>query len=711
MSLGDGDSVGALLRGDIGESCKASQEIICALESNEFELARERLLVAIESRFELFESTLADERVPESKRADILAVFLMVSSTASSRSEAAKPRALPAGEILSLVSGDSHKSGHRANKVSSAVHRAATTLSLVVANERLPSVVRCAGAMTLVSLAIPSAYFQEEGKFEEPEPTKSKKKRRSKNRNKAGSYDHNDVSIDALTKRYAEAVNALISCTVQEKLLQRLSRSLDLEKESLSGSIANIVDCIVNFTQILLQNSTQNYAILRKHLSRDCPDFVPCIVLPRLLRLLTVFSESSSDNVSLKSTEAKYLRPIMAVLSLVTVITFKVKTMRKHIAEAEVVKQVIQSGKVLAYRPRVLAMLFKLQVNIEGGYGPKWKIIHADTVKLLSITLTKALATSRSVLLFRDALRDHQAVPCNKGSRAFASVAFAWRLDSLDDIKAFVPNFARHASGPLHKRANSIGISNSIDRPNSKETDEAPPSNTTSCIAGNLSPGHEFKFEDVESQNEGLSKRIENDKTKPEQIDADLSAAASLAPALSQLRLQEQERYQSAEVSKYADVNEDRGGASGNVVSGKNGNCSADFSSREGKIGNNAESITNRSNYSSHVHSAVDTRGLEMDEMDELLLGLAPGPPPQRFLCGLTGNVMSDPIQHPRGNIWVDREALEAYVEERSVTNERLRWPGTPDEPFMPATGVGSLPTDAYLQSEILAWQLRKRGR
>ena len=92
-----------------------------------------------------------------------------------------------------------------------------------------------------------------------------------------------------------------------------------------------------------------------------------------------------------------------------------------------------------------------------------------------------------------------------------------------------------------------------------------------------------------------------------------------------------------------------------------------------------------------------NTSGLEMDEMDEILLGLDRGPPPPRFLCGLTGNVISDPICHPRGNIWVEREALEAYVEDRSSAAV-VRWPGAADEPFMPESGVSSLPTDHSLQ-------------
>ena len=253
------------------------------------------------------------------------------------------------------------------------------------------------------------------------------------------SRDHNDVSIDALTKRYADAVNSLISCTVRNALLQKVSASLRADMASSSpstssGHVGAVADTVMQYTQILLQNSTQNYAILRKHLSQDCPDFVPHLVLPRLFGLLTQAEEEADS----------HLRPIMTVLSLVTVITFKVKTMRKHIARAEIAKQVLNSngGGVLGRRPHVLAMLVKLQVNIEGGFGPTWKQEHATTVKLLSKSIGKALESPASVLAFRDALHNHQAVPCNKGSRAFAALAFAWRINSLHDVEVLVQTVA-----------------------------------------------------------------------------------------------------------------------------------------------------------------------------------------------------------------------------------------------------------------------------
>ena len=56
-------------------------------------------------------------------------------------------------------------------------------------------------------------------------------------------------------------------------------------------------------------------------------------------------------------------------------------------------------------------MLVKLQVNIEGGFGPTWRREHNATVWLLAEGIRNALTTATNVLAFRDALHNHQAVP------------------------------------------------------------------------------------------------------------------------------------------------------------------------------------------------------------------------------------------------------------------------------------------------------------
>ena len=620
--------------------------------------------------------------------AAVFAVLLVVASGGRGY-----PCALPAQDVLSLTAGgrDGGSIISGDGRGAAIVRRAATSLSIIVADEQMPMLVRCGAARTLVSLAIPSAYFQEGDAFQ-VSSSKSKRKHRKKGhqRNKlngsaaaavAGPRDHNDVSIDALTKRYAEAVNALISCTVGDSLLQKVSSSLradiaSLSPSSSSGHVGGVADAVMQFSQILLQNSTQNYAILRKHLSQDCPDFVPHLVLPRLFGLLTLAEQSGSrDNQC-----SNYLRQIMTVLSLLTVISFKVKTMRKHIAEAGVTKQVLHSGvTLLSQRPHVLAMLIKLQVNIEGSYGPTWKRDHMAVVRLLAGKLRETLTTSTSVMAFRDALHNHQAVPCNKSSRAFAALAFAWRIQNQDDVDSFVPYAICSGSG---------GGGGTTSRRQVEGTSVSGKRDEGKIVEGSVAAPHESKCE-----------REDMDVIEVETVaerGAAAEAAAELAPALSSLRLEHQQQQMAV---RGEEEKEDMPAAA----------ASSKYSSDAPDVDDNFVGRGKMVESKYQGHEYVDTHGLEMDEMDALLLGLDRGPPPPRFLCGLTGNIIADPVCHPRGNIWVEREALEAYVESQSPDSDgRIRWPGSPHEPFMPKAGISSLPTDRVLQSEILAWQLRK---
>ena len=100
-------------------------------------------------------------------------------------------------------------------------------------------------------------------------------------------------------------------------------------------------------------------------------------------------------------------------------------------------------------------------------------------------------------------------------------------------------------------------------------------------------------------------------------------------------------------------------------------------------------------------------------QLDAILLGLDQGPPPARFLCGLTGEIMSEPLKHPRHEqVWVDREALENYYDQaldsRTEDGGRVRWPGAGNaEPFLPPNDLSSLITDTQLQNDIKQWQLK----
>ena len=301
--------------------------------------------------------------------------------------------------------------------------------------------------------------------------------------------------------------------------------------------------------------------------------------------------------------------------------------MRKHIARAEIAKQVLNSngGGVLGRRPHVLAMLVKLQVNIEGGFGPTWKQEHATTVKLLSKSIGKALESPASVLAFRDALHNHQAVPCNKGSRAFAALAFAWRINSLHDVEVLVQTVA--------EREGIEGTKSDVQA-SMVSVEGGSAIGTRSMVResrGGFICSLQSKCERDSVSESGAGGAAEADANA-------LAAAAELAPALSSLRLErdrddrrlshqsssagskaaESNRSESRADYASSKVHEDSGGGDCRWSSSSSDNDQ--FSIRGGGKAADSNPVNN-----------PNTRGLEMDEMDEILLGLDRGPPPRSF--------------------------------------------------------------------------------
>lgn len=114
------------------------------------------------------------------------------------------------------------------------------------------------------------------------------------------------------------------------------------------------------------------------------------------------------------------------------------------------------------------------------------------------------------------------------------------------------------------------------------------------------------------------------------------------------------------------------------------------------------------------VKKEEDRSAFKMNDMDDALFPLAAASPPARFRCWITGHVMHEPICHPRGDIWVDRESLEIWSIQHRVKNKNgemiARWPGPEEETssqFLPED-IGDLETDRDLQEEIQLWRMQK---
>jgi hypothetical protein len=109
----------------------------------------------------------------------------------------------------------------------------------------------------------------------------------------------------------------------------------------------------------------------------------------------------------------------------------------------------------------------------------------------------------------------------------------------------------------------------------------------------------------------------------------------------------------------------------------------------------------------------VDFSSLQMDELDSMFLssfGMGRGPPPEKFMCSLGGEVMREPIRNPYGSkfepTYYDRCSLLGLLEDED--GEEAVWPGT-SEPITEEEIFG-MDTDAVLAREIKDWQSRASG-
>ena len=317
--------------------------------------ATDHLLRVLECHSHEFENTFSTA-TPD-VRAQLFALLLAAS----------KSTALPASELLSIASINQT---HEALRQSPAVSIVVEALALVAADTALPMAIRSSASRSMLSVAVPSAYFQEEGKCNLDGQTHD---------------DHNAIPIDRLTKVYSQAINATITAVVDLQLLRKISASLALESALTHGSApAQMADTTMEFTRILLQNSTQKYAILRRHLSKDCPEFVPGTVLPRLKGILKHAQQltglSQNNGAANRRLWLSVQKPLATVLCLMALLTFKVKAMRGMIASSNVCETILEV-KSLSSHPHVLAVLIKLHVNIEGGYGNAWRAQHKRVVQ------------------------------------------------------------------------------------------------------------------------------------------------------------------------------------------------------------------------------------------------------------------------------------------------------------------------------------------
>ncbi len=187
----------------------------------------DQLLSLLEKQYEEFENSFSTGTTKT--RARLLALLLAASNSP-----------LPSLELLSLATVNrSHDSMLQEPPVSIIIQ----SLANVTSDCDMPSSVRDLASKSMLSVATPAAYFQEEGKC---------------NVDGKSHNDHNEIPIDRLTKVYSQAVNVMISAIVDHSLVRKISASLAAVAADKDENIIGIADSVMEFTRILLQNSTQN---------------------------------------------------------------------------------------------------------------------------------------------------------------------------------------------------------------------------------------------------------------------------------------------------------------------------------------------------------------------------------------------------------------------------------------------------------------------
>lgn len=114
-------------------------------------------------------------------------------------------------------------------------------------------------------------------------------------------------------------------------------------------------------------------------------------------------------------------KSLIAVLSVMAVVTFKVKSMREQCFQAkeDPLERILGFEEATSCNPQILSLLCKLHVNTLGGYGPTWKSHHKRFVSKLRQKL-ESMKKLKNKSIVKEFVRCMQSrlVPVDRKSRA-----------------------------------------------------------------------------------------------------------------------------------------------------------------------------------------------------------------------------------------------------------------------------------------------------
>ncbi|KAH8067707.1 hypothetical protein JL721_7261 [Aureococcus anophagefferens] len=224
------------------------------------------------------------------------------------------------------------------------------------------------------------------------------------------------VDAHAFLSRDANpVVNAVAEGLLREDLLRDFFAAApppgDAATASLLGVLANVFAFASKFQ-----------AKLRQKLARD-GDVARHVALPLLRRCCAGAARGAEP-----AARRRHWGRLLLSLRLLVVATFKLKAARKAVCDDDPTAAVLavvdddaaDDDDRLSGVGGCLALLVKLNVNVEGGYGPAWRATAERAARDLADRVGGLRATSRH--MFHRHLQLHDGVPVNRGSRAWTIV-------------------------------------------------------------------------------------------------------------------------------------------------------------------------------------------------------------------------------------------------------------------------------------------------
>ena len=628
--------------------------------------------------------------------------------------------------------------------------KAPSVLSAVAGGEAVAGSIRVTAVECLADLALPATYLKP-------------------------SAGTNGANARDLQRLYEGPINELAAVFVATRVIENVGRSAAALLEArvrvarvrvAQNNLNNLalgmelMRHLLSLLLRMLRHSSENHARLRMSLSRDSPSFVPLAVLPYFRRLLEVTPEDLRRMPP--AGRRRFAANVLLGVRALAVLTFKVKTVRAAVCEdhGEQVRRVLELLAGGRPNPELLAALFKLHVNVEGGHGEGWMIPHRSVAKVLLGELERVLSAGGPCLslYYRCAAWNVDGVPTNKASRAYGLCREAFELEGLEfvgkeeaeEAKANVKAGGRKKRVRKKKNKKEKGEEAEAEEEEEEEEEDEEEKDDSSSVRKEL-------FVDLTRAEDKTETAVP--KKSPNHISAagrKVPSSAANSPATgppltpprspavapgrggeakreppearTEARERESESLEGGAPEKRGGGRRE-GGEGGGEAKHRNECYDEDDGSDDGsddlhfegegkeKDEDDYEKEETKGEEESHAASvvAVDFGSLQMDELDGMFLGslgVGRGPPPHKFCCSLTGEIMREPIRNPHGGrwdepAWYDRCSLLQLLVDREEEGG-ASWPGA--DVRLNEREVLEMKVDERLSEEIKKWQSRANG-